>query len=230
MEDKRHLWPVFFGLIRDCRPALVLGEQVASAAVIGKVGCRAEGESAPVWLDGVFGDLEGAGYTCGAAVMGAFSVGAPHIRQRLYWAAHDASERWDLGPGVQREDGRAVAEAGGDDRERERAGNRPVVWLVHAKQSGLEGYSGHERDGHKSGWIVAESPGSATQAGDVGFWSRCSLVECRDGTIRRVPAEPALFPLAPRLPGRVGLLLGSGNAIVPQVAAEFIEAVEECIA
>ena len=31
------------------------------------------------------------------------------------------------------------------------------------------------------------------------------------------------FPLAESIPNRVGLLRGAGNAIVPQVAAEFIE-------
>ncbi len=72
--DERHLWPVFFNLIRECRPECVFGEQVASA--IGKG-----------WLDGVSSDLEGAGYACGAAVLGAHSVGAPHIRQRLFWMA-----------------------------------------------------------------------------------------------------------------------------------------------
>lgn len=72
--DERHLWPVFFNLIRKCRPLHVFGEQVASA--IGKG-----------WLDGVSSDLEGAGYACGATVLGAHSVGAPHIRQRLFWVA-----------------------------------------------------------------------------------------------------------------------------------------------
>lgn len=37
-------------------------------------------------------------------------------------------------------------------------------------------------------------------------------------------ADPALFPLAPSMPGRVGLLKGAGNAIHPHVAAEFIRA------
>ena len=73
--DERHLWPVFFDLIRQCRPEHVFGEQVASA--IGKG-----------WLDGISADLESEGYACGAAVLGAHSVGAPHIRQRLYWVAH----------------------------------------------------------------------------------------------------------------------------------------------
>lgn len=33
--DERHLWPAWFSLIRECRPAIVFGEQVASSLVIG---------------------------------------------------------------------------------------------------------------------------------------------------------------------------------------------------
>ncbi len=35
------------------------------------------------------------------------------------------------------------------------------------------------------------------------------------------------FPLCGTVPGRVGLLKGAGNAIVPQLAAEFINAFME---
>ena len=35
VHDERHLWPVFYDLVRACRPGLILGEQVASSAVIG---------------------------------------------------------------------------------------------------------------------------------------------------------------------------------------------------
>lgn len=85
--DARDLWPDFFRLIRECRPRTIFGEQVASAAVVGKVGKRAAPPLDPVWLDRVFADLEGEGYACGSAVLGAHSVGANHIRQRLYWGA-----------------------------------------------------------------------------------------------------------------------------------------------
>jgi DNA (cytosine-5)-methyltransferase 1 len=78
-KDERHLWPVFFNLIKECRPKYVFGEQVASA--IGKG-----------WLDGISTDLGEEGYTCGSAVLGAHSVGAPHIRQRLYWVAYSGSQ------------------------------------------------------------------------------------------------------------------------------------------
>lgn len=72
--DERDLWPVFARLIRECRPATVFGEQVASAIRFG-------------WIDRVRADLEAEGYAVGFAVLGAHSVGAPHQRQRLYWCA-----------------------------------------------------------------------------------------------------------------------------------------------
>jgi len=73
-SDPRHLWPEGYRLIRECRPNVVFGEQVESAIGHG-------------WLDGIQSDLEGEGYAVGHCVLGAHSVGAPHIRQRLYWVA-----------------------------------------------------------------------------------------------------------------------------------------------
>ena len=89
IEDERHLWPAFFRLIEACRPAVVIGEQVASSAAVGKVATKAG--AAPVgqstWIDHVFDDLEGARYACAADVRAAVSVGAPNIRLRLYFVA-----------------------------------------------------------------------------------------------------------------------------------------------
>jgi DNA (cytosine-5)-methyltransferase 1 len=73
-SDERHLWPVFFGLIQACRPPVVMGEQVAAA--VGKD-----------WLDGVCADLEGISYSCGAVVVPACAVNAPHRRDRLWFVA-----------------------------------------------------------------------------------------------------------------------------------------------
>ncbi len=73
-EDERHLWPVFFELISACRPPVLMGEQVAAA--VGKD-----------WLDGVCADLEGVGYACGATVVPACAVDAPHRRDRLWFVA-----------------------------------------------------------------------------------------------------------------------------------------------
>ncbi len=54
-------------------------------------------------------------------------------------------------------------------------------------------------------------------------------IKCSDGT-RRASAEPESFPLAYGVSNRVGTLRGAGNAIVPQVAAEFIKAFYETTA
>ena len=78
--DQRHLWPAWFHLVRECKPGVVFGEQVASAVGHG-------------WLDLVSTDMESQGYAIGAAVLGAHSVGAPHIRQRLYFVADPSGER-----------------------------------------------------------------------------------------------------------------------------------------
>lgn len=64
------------------------------------------------------------------------------------------------------------------------------------------------------------------QAGAAEWNGATGYIDCTDGT-RRIPVEPALFPLAHGIPGRVGLLRGAGNAIVPQVAATFLTAFME---
>lgn len=73
-DDKRHLWPAWFRLMSQCRPGIVFGEQVASK----------DGLS---WLDLVHLDMETAEYAFAAVDLCAAGVGAPHIRQRLFWVA-----------------------------------------------------------------------------------------------------------------------------------------------
>jgi len=75
--DPRHLWPAWFRLICECRPRIVFGEQVESAIAHG-------------WLDLVCDDLEGEGYAVGACGLSAASVGAPHIRARLWFVAQSS--------------------------------------------------------------------------------------------------------------------------------------------
>ena len=73
--DERHLWPTWQWLVEQCRPAVVFGEQVAS-------------RDADVWVDLVHADLEALGYAFGCVPFPSAGVGAPHIRDRLYWVAH----------------------------------------------------------------------------------------------------------------------------------------------
>lgn len=84
-EDDRHLWPEWFRLIRECHPSVIFGEQVSPAINQG-------------WLDDVFVPLESIGYSCGAVDFPACSVGAPHIRQRLYFVAYRNRPRLERAP------------------------------------------------------------------------------------------------------------------------------------
>ena len=78
-DDERHLWPIWFNLIRECRPPVVLGEQVASG-------------SGMSWLDLISADVEAEEYAIGAADLCAAGLGASHIRPRLYWVALDTAD------------------------------------------------------------------------------------------------------------------------------------------
>lgn len=77
--DARHCAPALCRLVRECSPIRIIGEQVAGAINKG-------------WLDGIFAELEAAGYACGAVVFPSCSVGARHQRSRLYWCANARSQ------------------------------------------------------------------------------------------------------------------------------------------
>lgn len=192
--DERHLWPAFCRLIAECRPAIVFGEQVASA-------------DGRLWLAGVRADLEELGYAVGAADLCAAGVGAPHIRQRLYWVA-DAQ-------GVQH-DGR-----GSEGRGRfEPANGRHALGLADA--AGIVGSGGEH--------IAERGPEGRTadrRTDSPGPWSEYTLAHFATGEARRIPVEPAFQPLAARVPGGLGRLRAYGNALCVPLAAEFIGAFME---
>jgi DNA (cytosine-5)-methyltransferase 1 len=79
-RDPRHLWPEMRRLVGECRPPVILGEQVSS-------------KDGREWLARVRADLEDLGYAVGAADLCAAGAGAPHIRQRLFWVAHAVGAR-----------------------------------------------------------------------------------------------------------------------------------------
>lgn len=92
-DDARHLGPAFVDLVRAARPPVLFGEQVASADVFGhaaKPGKRDRGGApAWAWCDDLFLRLEAAGYAAWALDIPAAGIGAPHIRQRCFFAAVD---------------------------------------------------------------------------------------------------------------------------------------------
>ncbi len=262
--DQRHLWPAFYRLISTCRPSTILGEQVASR----------DGRE---WFAGVRTDLGELGYACGAADMPAASVGAPHIRQRLWWVADDQRERSQAAGSVTGTYGSVSRKAVPEDAGRgigladTQCSERRA--LDHTRRDAgfdglLQGQEGSSRIGsggeygrvadastqHGRAGAVRENGPQTCNAGGVGDaarvgrleerqdargreegsgpqgrqqrpWDDSGFISCFDGKARRV--EPGIHPLAHGVSNRVGRLRAYGNAIVPQVAAEFIRAFEE---
>lgn len=226
-EDARDLWPAFFRLIAQCRPPVIFGEQVAGAIAHG-------------WLDRICDDLEREGYAVGATVLPASSVGAPHIRQRLYWVAVAQPQLNGGGQSGQRgrvesANGGALghADAAGPQRRGIDAGERAdqlAPWGT-SQSSGM-GNSivcrPDRRHESMAGKIKSDSADGQTLRSSA--WGDRQAIQCLDGKQRRIPLEPAFFPLVDGVSrNRVGVLRGAGNAIVPQVAAEFIKVVMEII-
>lgn len=86
ISDERHLWPYWHQLIDQRRPAIIVGEQVASKDGLG-------------WFDLVSTDMEVSDYAVAAADLCAAGFQQAHIRQRLYFVglADDAGERCHRG-------------------------------------------------------------------------------------------------------------------------------------
>jgi DNA (cytosine-5)-methyltransferase 1 len=231
-DDDRHLAPAFLRLVAACRPELVFGEQVASAAVLGRVGgaarAAAEGTAGWAWFDSLADALEAASYAVAAADLPAAGIGAPHIRQRLFFGA----VALDTGAGGLG-DGLGAGSQGrfGMSGRSDQCAARPAG-LAGGLADGNGGLARHgqiqcgrqhrcEPQDGEAGRLVDGADPAGTSAKD-GIWGDPDWLLCRDGRWR--PVEPGTFPLADGIPGRMGLLRGYGNAIVPPLAAEFVTA------
>lgn len=73
-QDPRHLWPYVKGVVRDCQPALLFGENVLNHVDIG--------------FDLVVSDLREMGYGCEAGIFTTAEVGGKHARARLFVLAY----------------------------------------------------------------------------------------------------------------------------------------------
>lgn len=210
--DERHLWPAWHHLIRMQRPGVVFGEQVASKDGLG-------------WLDLVQADLEGADYASGAVDLCAAGVGAPHIRQRLWFVAErmgnadSARAEAGLPEQAQREEGIAEVDDHGSDR----------LLRPGARRSESGGMADSGNGAGLGGESRAVERGLSTEAGrdaairpgpTNGHWGGADWLGCRDGKWR--PVESGTFPLAHGAPARVGRLRAYGNGIVAQAAKEVI--------
>ena len=192
--DERHLWPAWHYLIEQCRPPLVFGEQVASRDGL-------------AWLDLVHSDMEGAGYAFGAFDLCAAGVGAPHIRQRLYFVADTAS--------AQRE-GRATT--GHDEQP------RPGRLLSAGSSADADAlaYVSEPRRGAQPQRATGTDRRPSPESGRLrdSFWHNADWLPCTDGKAR--PVEPIAQQMVDGAAQSLGRLrAGAVEEIQKEIADAF---------
>jgi DNA (cytosine-5)-methyltransferase 1 len=188
--DGRHsgLWSEFARVVRVLRPRHVLVENVPGLLVRG--------------LDRVLGDLAALGFDAEWECIPAASVGAPHIRDRVFILAH--SQRCgflgaDLHLGEHVEEGRKGSSPE-DVRLSGEAGGKSGL-LAHSVGTGLAFRPCLGRDARQE----LQAAQRDHRADGKGIWS----------------SEPDVGRVAHGIPDRVDRLRALGNAVVPQVA-EYI--------
>ncbi len=254
-KDERHLWPAFRELVAKCRPAICFGEQVASSdGRIWLAGVRADLEALGYGVGAA--DLCAAGVSAPHIRQRLYWLAYARGERRQQiprGASRDENADGRAGRNGREPNGNHQPASDGENRggmddsadsrragggQREEAGTaRHETRLLEPTRSsasgGLGNASGAERRPQAEGRndeLHGADAGREEAAGGLrlhGAWSDFGLVACADGKSRRV--ESGTFPLAHGVPGRVGLLRGYGNAIVPQVAAEFVSASVEAI-
>jgi DNA (cytosine-5)-methyltransferase 1 len=208
-EDERHLWPEMLRAIREIQPRWVVGENV-----LGLVNW-----SGGLVFHEVQADLEAAGYEVFPYVLPACAVNAPHRRDRVWFVAYSHSIKYtSRGAGAA-----AKANGGGHDgkqKERSKQTERADGLLGLQQLAPNPDLPGRKTQG--------ELPKSATQ--NTGT---CNM----RGRWERFPTQS---PVCSRNDGlsygldnisfskwRSESIKAAGNAIVPQVAFQIFQAINQ---
>ena len=163
------------------------------------------------WLDDVYQGLEAEGYAVGAVVLPASAVGKAHRRERLWFVGNSQHDGLHETKEI-----RFTKTSQEESRLRQSERSNSPCTVGNSIEQGLQRHPWDGGTRNKSRWEQKKKTGSV---GTSGVW-----LDCPDGKAR--PVEPSIpllaYGLSPKLVK--GSLQGFGNAIVPQVAAEFIRA------
>ena len=199
--DDRAIWPEMLRVIREAKPAWIIGENVAGIV--------------SMELDNILSDLEGLGYAAWPLVIPACAVDARHRRDRVWIVAHAIGLRESQSSG-------SFAD------ERGRAGNqgqdvahadiqRGCVRQVHGEDASDAWESSRPRQRQDSRQLESAVCGMAD-----------GIPEALDsgGGFCQWPEEDIETPrVTTGMKHRAHRLKGLGNAIVVQVATEIIRAI-----
>ena len=219
-EDDRNLWPEFLRIVRELRPAWVVGENVPGIV--------------PMYLDTVLADLEGEAYTCWTFNIPACAFDAPHRRERIFVVGYTEKLGRDEGQaeksggykGSQESPRGSGGNVSNASSERERRlhlrPGRPQQATVDVDGSGEDvSYPKLIRRGEMEQPVItgANGKGATNKIANSSF--------TRGRTWWTV--EPGICRVAHGVPSRVDRLGSVGNAVVPQVAEFIGRQIMECV-
>lgn len=223
-EDDRYLWPEMLRVIKELRPAWVVGENVAGIVNMA--------------LDTVLSDLEAKGYTCRAFIVPACGVDAPHRRYRVAivgYAEHNGQPSATVSGSLKK--------ASGNFPERQKPPCKP-------QRAGMCGYGQDVAYPNSEGIQRCKEAGnpSAKWKETIKYSRRrcylehtagAGLPDRTKGTVRKPekdkefersgwwPVEPDVGRMANGIPSRVDRLKCLENAIVPQQFYPVFKAIAE---
>jgi DNA (cytosine-5)-methyltransferase 1 len=190
--ERSGLWFEMLRVIREMRPTWLLIENVPNLRTKG--------------ADIVFAGLEEAGYTWTSAVVGAWAVGAPHKRDRVWILGHS------------KHDGSFATEVAGSTGET----------VCNDAQRTNEA---SQSEGASSSRVLADSSSTRlstwneignSRETQTGIQSRSELVGvCTTSGRQQWATEPNVGRVAHGVPDRVYRLRALGNSVVPQIPELF---------
>lgn len=236
-EDDRYLWPEMVRVIKELRPAWVVGENVAGIIRMA--------------LPGILSELEAEGYRTRAFLVPACAVGANHRRYRVAIVANAKGTGNGTVPDEREKPGQENANINGGGKDVQYphctgceeqyaskfAGKTGLVGggridgsICDSASEGLQDWPGKplgrpgtsEQELERPDCNVSDSTGWREQEHD-GIWTEAWRPGCGDWWA----VEPGVGRVANGIPHRVDRIKCLGNAVVPQQFYPIFKAIAE---